>query len=123
MTWTATPRCSPRRSPRLLEVSGGNAEETRVGIPVYKGAFGEAEAARLLWRAGLGPAPGQAAQLAGLGLQRAVHSLTRPASTRLAGPAPHDDDGAPLAPRDAWGHDHVGGSTAWCARRRRWSSG
>jgi uncharacterized protein (DUF1800 family) len=77
-----------------------------VGISVYRGAFGEEQAARLLWRAGFGPAPGQAAQLAGLGLQRAVHSLTRPASTRLIGPAPHDENGDPLAPRDAWGHDH-----------------
>jgi uncharacterized protein (DUF1800 family) len=77
-----------------------------VGIPVYKGAFGEEQAARLLWRAGFGPAPGQAAQLAGLGLQGAVRSLTRPASAKLVGPAPHDENGDPLAPRDAWGHDH-----------------
>src|SRR4051794_6412597 len=55
---------------------------------------------------GPAPAPGQAAALAGLGLERAVHSLVHPASTRLTGPAPHDEDGAPLAPRDAWGHDH-----------------
>src|SRR5690349_20145615 len=80
--------------------------DSLVGIPVYRGAFGEEQAARLLWRAGFGPAPGQAAQLASLGLQRAVHSLTRPASTRLIGPAPHDENGDPLAPRDAWGHDH-----------------
>ena len=77
-----------------------------MGIPVYKGAFGEEQAARLLWRAGFGPVPGQAAQLAGLGLQGAVHSLTRPASAKLVGPAPHDENGDPLAPRDAWGHDH-----------------
>ena len=77
-----------------------------MGLSTYKGAFGEAQAARLLWRAGFGPAPGQAAQLAGLGLQRAVHSLTRPASAKLVGPAPHDENGDPLAPRDAWGHDH-----------------
>src|SRR6478609_1525798 len=41
-----------------------------------------------------------------VGLQGAVRSLTRPASTRLVGPAPHDGSG-PLAPRDAWGHDHL----------------
>src|SRR3954463_10216575 len=68
--------------------------------------FGEEQAARLLWRAGFGPAPGQAAQLAKLGLRGAVRSLTRPASTRLVGPEPRVD-GAPLAPRDAWGHDHL----------------
>jgi uncharacterized protein (DUF1800 family) len=77
-----------------------------VGLSTYKGAFGEQQAARLLWRAGFGPAPGQAAGLAKLGLQGAVRSLTRPASTRLVGPAPHDGSG-PLAPRDAWGHDHL----------------
>ena len=37
----------------------------------------------------------------------AVHSLTRPASKRLAGPdARTTTKGDPLAPRDAWGHDH-----------------
>ena len=77
-----------------------------MGLSTYKGSFSEEQAARLLWRAGFGPAPGQAAELAKLGLQGAVRSLTRPASTRLVGPAPHDGSG-PLAPRDAWGHDHL----------------
>jgi uncharacterized protein (DUF1800 family) len=36
-----------------------------------------------------------------------VHSLTRPPKERLHGPAPHDGDGHPLAPADAWGHDHL----------------
>jgi uncharacterized protein (DUF1800 family) len=72
----------------------------------HRGAFGPEEARRLLWRAGFGPAPGQPEALARLGLDGAVRSLTRPASTRLVGPAPHDDEGLPLAPRDAWGHDH-----------------
>ena len=78
-----------------------------MGIPSYRGAFGEAQAARLLWRAGFGPKPGQAAELAKLGLDRAVKSLTRPSSKRLAGPSPHDGKGGGLAPRDAWGHDHL----------------
>ena len=77
-----------------------------MGIPTYRGAFGEEQAARLLWRAGFGPAPGQAAALAKLGLDGAVKSLTHPASTQLVGPDPHDADGNPLAPKDAWGHDH-----------------
>jgi uncharacterized protein (DUF1800 family) len=68
--------------------------------------FGEEQAERLLWRAGFGPAPGQAAKLAKLGLDGAVHSLTHPRSKRLAGPSPRDEKGNPLAPRDAWGHDH-----------------
>ena len=32
--------------------------------------------------------------------------MTRPALDAAVGPAPHDGDGGPLAPRDAWGHDH-----------------
>lgn len=77
-----------------------------MGIPSYRGAFGDEQAARLLWRAGFGPAPGQAAELAKRGLDGAVRSLTRPASKQLAGPSPRVD-GAPLAPKDAWGHDHL----------------
>ena len=74
----------------------------------YQGAFGTAQAVRLLQRAGFGPVPGQAEQLASLGLVAAVQSLTRPGgSPHLNGPAPRDDDGNPLAPGDAWGHDHL----------------
>ena len=76
------------------------------GIPTHRGPFGVQQAHRLLWRAGFGPRPGEAERMAALGLDRAVASLTHPASRRLVGPAPHDDAGHPLAPRDAWGHDH-----------------
>jgi uncharacterized protein (DUF1800 family) len=72
----------------------------------HRGRFGTEDARRLLWRAGFGPRPGQAEKLAHLGLAGAVRSLTHPRSTRLKGPKPHDEDGLPLAPRDAWGHDH-----------------
>jgi len=75
-------------------------------VPRYRGPFGPDQAHRLLWRAGFGPRPGEAERLAGHGLDRAVHSLTHPQSHRLKGPRPHDQDGNPLAPRDAWGHDH-----------------
>ena len=62
---------------------------------------------RLLWRAGFGPAPGQAEALAGQPLQQVVYSLTRPSGpATLSGPAPVDSNGNPLAPADAWGHDH-----------------
>jgi uncharacterized protein (DUF1800 family) len=76
-------------------------------IPRYTGRFGQAEAERLLWRAGFGPRRGQAATLAGLGLDGAVSSLTHPPSERWIGPPPHDDNGHPLAPADAYGHDHL----------------
>ena len=76
-------------------------------IPVYKGPFGPEQAERLLWRAGFGPRKGQAEALAKKGLDAAVHSLTHPRTERLRGPKPHDGDGRPLAPGDAWGHDHV----------------
>jgi hypothetical protein len=78
-----------------------------VGVPVWKGTFGVAQAERLLWRAGFGPRPGEAQALAKLGLAGAVRALTQPGSESLVGPAPHDDDGYPLAPYDAWGHDHL----------------
>jgi uncharacterized protein (DUF1800 family) len=76
-------------------------------IPRYTGRFRQAEAERLLWRAGFGPRRGQAASLAGLGLDGAVHSLTHPPGERWIGPRPHDDKGHPLAPADAYGHDHL----------------
>ncbi len=76
-------------------------------VPVYRGKFGEREATRLLWRAGFGPKPGEAARLARrFNLNGAVRSLTRPkAKERLRGPGPVDEDGLPLAPFDAYGHD------------------
>jgi uncharacterized protein (DUF1800 family) len=43
-----------------------------------------------------------------MGMRRAVHSLTRPSGrARLIGPRPHDNQGRPLAPEDAFGHDHL----------------
>src|SRR3954451_3453210 len=75
-------------------------------VPTYRGPFGPDQARRLLWRAGFGPRRGEAERIAALGLERAVHAVTRPPSTRLTGPAPTDSKGRPLAPRDAWGHDH-----------------
>jgi uncharacterized protein (DUF1800 family) len=74
----------------------------------YQGPFGVEQAVRLLNRAGFGPVPGQAEHLASLGLVGAVQSLTRPSGgAGLHGPAPVDDDGNPIAPADAWGHDHI----------------
>jgi uncharacterized protein (DUF1800 family) len=76
-------------------------------VRVYGGDFGVPQAERLLWRAGFGPRPGDAEKLAAKGLRSAVLSLTRPAgAARLDGPAP-TVDGQPLAPTDAWGHDHL----------------
>jgi uncharacterized protein (DUF1800 family) len=77
-----------------------------VGVPRYRGKFGAREAERLLWRAAFGPKPGEATALAKKGLVEAVHSLTRPhGAPKLHGPKPRDDDGYPIAPYDAWGHD------------------
>jgi hypothetical protein len=87
-------------------VPGGNPDPRPAGA--YQGPFGREQATRLLNRAGFGGTPGQAEQLASLGLVRAVESLTRPVGTaRLSGPPPVDDDGLPIAPADAWGHDHL----------------
>ncbi len=73
-------------------------------LPVHHGPFTATHAERLLWRAGFGPRPGEAQALARLGLDRAVRSLARPASTALVGPTPRTEDG-PLAPGDVWGHE------------------
>src|SRR3954451_10795231 len=67
--------------------------------------MGQAE--RLFWRAGFGPRSGDIEALASRGLRSAVLSLTRPAGPpSLDGPAP-TGEGEPLAPADAWGHDHL----------------
>ena len=76
-------------------------------VPSYRGPFGKAQAERLLWRAGFGARAGEAEALTKLGLKHAVHALTRPAPYRLVGPEPHDERGRPLAPTDAFGHDHL----------------
>jgi uncharacterized protein (DUF1800 family) len=74
----------------------------------YQGPFGVAQAKRLLDRAGFGAVPGQAEQLTSLGLVGAVQSLTRPSgAATLHGPSPVDDDNNPIAPADAYGHDHL----------------
>ena len=76
-------------------------------MPTYTAPFTESQARRLLWRAGFGPTPGQAAQLASQGLRNAVLSLTRPqAAERLIGPAPTNSKGQPLDPVNVWGDDH-----------------
>jgi uncharacterized protein (DUF1800 family) len=77
-----------------------------VGVPAYRGSFGVPQAERLLWRAGFGPRAGEAERLSKLGLHGAVHALLYPRGERFVGPAPHDAKGRPLAPADAWGHDH-----------------
>jgi Protein of unknown function (DUF1800) len=76
-------------------------------LPVYRGTFGPAQAERLLWRAGFGPRPGEAKQLARKGLRGAVRSLTRPGPDRMTGPAPVDERSNPIAPTDAFGHEHL----------------
>ncbi|HET7568858.1 MAG TPA: DUF1800 family protein [Gaiellaceae bacterium] len=76
------------------------------GVAAYRGTFSAAQAERLLWRAGFGPRAGEAEALAALGLEGAVHALTNPGPEKLVGPKPHDEKGLPLAPYDAWGHDH-----------------
>ncbi len=80
---------------------------TAPGLPVYDGAFGVAQAQRLLWRAGFGPKPGQAESLAGLGLVAAVRSLTRPSGAPTLSGARPTVNALPIAPYDAWGHDHL----------------
>ena len=77
-------------------------------VTMLRGRFTVQHATRLLWRAGFGPRPGEAAALAALGRDGAVASLTRPSGpARLIGRAPHGDHGRPLDPVDVWGDDHT----------------
>src|SRR3954469_14933770 len=77
------------------------------GPPIHGRDLGNAELKRLLWRAGFGPRPGDVDALAGKPLTDVVYSLTRPQGTAtLTGAEPQDEDG-PIAPFDAWGHDHL----------------
>jgi uncharacterized protein (DUF1800 family) len=76
-------------------------------VPEYHGPFGKQQAERLLWRAGFGARAGEAEALTKLGMKHAVHALTRPAPYVLDGPAPHDERNRPIAPVDAFGHDHL----------------
>lgn len=84
------------------------APSSGAGPGAYSGPFGRIQANRLLWRAGFGPKPGQAAQMGQMSLQDAVFSLTRPSGGQsFSGPAPTDSDGVAIAPGDAYGHDHL----------------
>jgi hypothetical protein len=99
-------RKPPRRAAATVAPVAINPDPRPQGA--YQGPFGRDQATRLLARAGFGAVAGQADQLAQLGLVGAVHSLTRPSgAASLSGPAPVDDDGLPIAPIDAWGHDHL----------------
>ena len=92
-------RCAAGRSR-----STATPARRRLPGPVRAGA-GEAAARTGRLRPGAGP--GRAAGLAS-GCVGAVQSLTRPSgAATLHGPAPVDDDGNPIAPADAWGHDHL----------------
>jgi Protein of unknown function (DUF1800) len=127
-------RCAPPRKPTKprLPVTGGGTQPTVTPMPsasgvpsagnpapapagalaaspiaAYSGTFGPRQAERLLWRAGFGPLPGQATQLAALGLDAAVASLTRASGTpAMDGPEP-SVGGAALDPYATWGHDHL----------------
>jgi uncharacterized protein (DUF1800 family) len=93
---------APKQPPKPAPHPGGNGP-----VPVYGKDFGNPQLKRLLWRAGFGPRPGDVDALAGKPIAQVVQSLTRPnGAPNLVGPEPRDADG-PIAPLDAWGHDHL----------------
>jgi uncharacterized protein (DUF1800 family) len=115
-------RRRPNEHPPRVRMSAANVKQPPPGQPqqpqpdppasgpppVFGSDLGNAQLKRLLWRAGFGPRPGDIDALAGKPIADVVRSLTRPAGdATLTGPAPHDDDGNPIAPADAWGHDHL----------------
>ncbi len=85
------------------------AAEPTDGLRVYSGAFGVAQAQRLLFRAGFGPRPGQAESVAAQGLRGAVSALVNPGSPTMVGPAPTGAFlvGGAFAPADRYGHLHL----------------
>lgn len=78
---------------------------------------GQREIERLLWRAGFGPRPYEAANLARRGRQAVIEDLLRPRGRQLGGRPPRAD-GSPLDPLNRWSHD-----TVWwldrCVRTRQ----
>jgi uncharacterized protein (DUF1800 family) len=77
-------------------------------IAMYDGPFGHDQATRLLYRAGFGPRPGDAARLSAMGLGEAIKSLTRPSgAATLVGPEPRRKDGTPwvFSPADIYVED------------------
>ena len=62
------------------------------------------EIERLLWRAGFGPRPNEAANLARKGRAAVVEELLRPRGRQVGGP-PARVDGVPLDPLNRWSHD------------------
>jgi hypothetical protein len=91
--------------------------------PVYRGPFGKLQAELLLWRAGFGPRRGEAERLAKLGLDGAVHALTRPGRDRLKG-CDHTTTTVARSRRETAGATtSSGGSTGWCGRPGRCTSG
>jgi Protein of unknown function (DUF1800) len=79
----APPVPDPPAPPRLRTIQSP--------IAVYQGPFGLRQAERLAWRAGFGPRPGQAAELAAMDLEGAVLSFTRPeGQAPMDGPEPRN---------------------------------
>jgi hypothetical protein len=80
-----------------LQVSGVADMEAPSGLLRQSGCSGVPASARAAAKR----------RLARLGLDGAIHALTYPGREKLVGHSPHDDKGRPLAPYDAWGHDHL----------------
>jgi uncharacterized protein (DUF1800 family) len=76
-------------------------------LPSYSGEFGSAQAERLLWRAGFGPRGGEADILAEKGFDGAISHLINPPRLDTLVGEPPEVNGAPLAPYDAYGDDHL----------------
>ena len=114
----------PRRAIAPQGVSGGGRWKS-MARPPLPGTFGAPEAERLLWRAGFGPRRGEpaTAREARPRRRRPLADPTRAASGSSAR-APHDDEGPRRSRRPTpRATTTSGGSTGWCARAARSSSG
>ena len=94
-------------------------------MPVYRGRFGRKEAERLLWRAGFGPKPGRGGDASpARDSTRAVDDARQPAERAASSARRRPTATAPRSRRATRGATTTsGGSTGWCARTSRSSSG
>ena len=107
------PQIGVKEYPRPADTACG------MGVAVYTGPFGREQAERLLWRAGFGPRPGEAAG-AREARPRRRRPLAHPPGRREARrPGAARRQGPPARARATPGATTTsGGSTGWCARAR-----
>jgi uncharacterized protein (DUF1800 family) len=106
--WRDTPQNPAEVPPRPLPTpQSPPAPLAPQPFGTYSGPFGRVHAKRLLDRAGFGPRRGEAVAVSEMGMEAAVHSLTRPSGAGDYPGAAPTDGSQPILPLDRYGHDHL----------------